>query len=56
MPVKPKQTPEARRKAKVISVRLSHEALAALDAFALARGLSRSAAVAWLALDATGDT
>lgn len=45
-------SPEANRKDKVVSVRISDDARDALDAVAARWGLSRSAAVARLALEA----
>lgn len=55
--VKPRQggpdSPEANRRDKVLSVRISDEAREALDALAARWGLSRSAAVARLALEAS---
>lgn len=45
-------SPEANRRDKVLSVRISDEAREALDSVAERWGLSRSAAVARLALEA----
>lgn len=54
---KPRQggpdSPESNRRDKVLSVRISDEAREALDTVAARWGLSRSAAVARLALEAS---
>lgn len=47
-------SPEANRKDKVVSVRLPDEAREALDQLAARWGISRSAVVARLAIEAAG--